>query len=79
MKSPVIKQQSQAKMDFFKALEKVAGGESVTRLEWEDKSSYCFLQEDYLTISIKGRVHTWVVRKVDMQGTDWVVVDKSLN
>ena len=78
-KSPIIRKEPIVAMGFFDALKEVFNGKHITKLDWEDPETYCLLKDDFLTICVKGKYHTWVVRKIDMAGNDWIVIDKNLN
>ena len=74
--SPVIRKKPEGGMSFPKAMEAIIEGKSVTRLEWNDKKTYCFLSKitNILTLKDEKGLHAWIVSEGDMFPNDWVVV-----
>jgi len=68
-------QKDEPLMDFCAAIKKVAEGAKVTRLEWDDKKWYCYMEEEHVRIHRpEGTKHVWDQTLGDIQGEDWVVV-----
>ena len=72
----VIKKVADAKtMDFPDAMREIIAGNKVARVSWGNPD-YCFLRDGWLIIFTKGAFHTWSVNDGDMEGQDWVIVEK---
>lgn len=65
-------------LDFSGAIEKILEGKRVSRKEWNDKRTYCLLQNDILHIHKAGEaekdIHPWIINNGDLGGLDWYVV-----
>jgi hypothetical protein len=70
MPTPVVEKVEQ--MTFGTAMDEVAKGAKVARLEWEG-SAYLYLDR-WLLINKDGKDHTLRVTDGDMLGTDWVII-----
>lgn len=64
--------------NFFDALKKLADGDSITRLEWEDKRWYCLLKDGIVQIHKPGeksdKLHAWIINDGDLKAEDWVTL-----
>jgi hypothetical protein len=60
-------------MSFFDALKAIQAGKRVARISWGN-NDYCVLKDGFLSIFIKGEMHTWAINDGDMEGQDWIVV-----
>ena len=74
--SPVIlKPENKSKMmDFPDAIREVIAGYKITRLEWDDPTSYGLLKDGFLQINLKGKLFRWMVNDGDMLAEDWVTI-----
>lgn len=72
--SPVVKKDKVIGMDFPEAIRKMIAGERVTRISWDDDTSYGQMKDGFLMIFIKGEMHKWIVNDGDMLAEDWIVV-----
>jgi hypothetical protein len=65
-------------LSFFKALESVADGKRITKLEWGNKNTYGLLKEDILQLHKNGEsedtLHPWIINNGDLLGEDFVVL-----
>jgi len=63
-------------MDFGEAMNEVASGKKVRRLEWTDKEIHLILSNEQLMIfkPEDKRLHQLIVTLGDICGKDWVVV-----
>ena len=60
---------------FYEALEKVADGEKVSKLEWDDLKVYGFLNNNLLSLhKADDKLYNWIVSDGDLAGTDWVII-----
>ncbi len=76
--SPLPKKRKVNKLlTFPEAIKEIMKGRKVTRVEWDSNEEYAFLKDEFLSIHTRGKDHTWLVRKVDMDGTDWVVLPEA--
>jgi len=66
-------------MTFEEALQLVKVGKKITKLEWNDKRSYCLLADGILQLHKSGEaadiLHPWIINDGDLAGTDWVEVN----
>ncbi len=66
---------TQATMDFFEAMKKVAEGKKIHRLDWENKEFYGFLNGGILSLhKPDGKNYQWVVNDGDIAGTDYIIL-----
>jgi hypothetical protein len=61
-------------VDFGTALNAVAAGKKIARMEWENKEEYGFLRATILHIFRDGAEHVWRVNDGDILATDWVIL-----
>jgi hypothetical protein len=61
-------------MSFPDAMTEVIRGKRVTRLEWDDKNTYIYLQGRLRIHFSDGKDTDLLVSDGDMVGLDWVVV-----
>ena len=80
-KSPVPQirnNESNNPMNFSQAVNILVDGKKITRLEWNDESTYIVLKDERLKIvKPSGKVHDLIISAGDMYGTDWVIVHHS--
>lgn len=73
MLTPIPRQQGKSiTMDFPDAIREVLKGNKVARVEWGNKD-YGFMKDEWLTIFINGKFHTWLISAGDMEANDWIV------
>jgi hypothetical protein len=75
--SPILKKsrEKETTMSFFKALEAVANGKNIHKLEWIDKNYYGFLNGDVLSLhKPDGQNYKWIINDGDLNGTDWIIL-----
>lgn len=80
--SPAPVKRREAFVDFYTALQAVAEGRRITRMEWQDSNVYGFLK-DKETIRIMTfneatdsyEEHTWLLSYSDLFAEDWVILD----
>lgn len=74
-KSPVPTRKNNVKMlTFGQAMEEVAKGRRVTRIEWNSNQEYGFLTAGRLHIFTQGKPNQWLISDGDLLATDWVVL-----
>ena len=62
-------------INFSDAIKKIAEGQKIHKLEWEDKQYYGFLNDDILCLhKPDGSNYKWIINEGDLSGTDYVVV-----
>lgn len=62
-------------MDFPSAIREIINGNKVTRLDWEDRRYYGFLNGEYLSLHKPDeKNYQWIVNDGDLLGTDWIVI-----
>ena len=65
------------KMSFYEALEKVAGGQIIHKVDWEDKKFYGVMQGGLLKLhKPDGKFYDWIISQEDLTGNDWIIVNK---
>jgi hypothetical protein len=62
------------KLTLPQALNFVIDGKRITKLDWEDESSYGLLKDGLLKICIKGKIYDWIISEADLIGIDWIVL-----
>ena len=67
------KQNGVNELNLFDALKLVNQGKKITKLEWNNSNTYCWL-DNTLKIHIKDKDLDWVLSDGDMAGDDWVVL-----
>ena len=72
--SPVIKQPEIEGMSFPDAIAELIAGAKITRISWDDSSSYGIFKDGFLMIHLKGIFHKWIVNDGDLVAKDWIVV-----
>lgn len=77
MTSPVINKK-QITMSFSEAMDQVAKGQRVTRIEWGNNDEYGLLKDGWLQIHTKEQFFQWMVSDGDMLATDWIVLKEDL-
>lgn len=72
----IIKADAPKGMSFGEAIDKILNGKRVTRIEWNDKEEYGYLDGEDLSIHHKGddTHHIWRVRIVDMSAKDYIEI-----
>lgn len=62
-------------LDFPEAIREVINGKKITRIEWNDMGTYCFLNKDILAIhKADGKNYQWVINDGDLLAKDWIIV-----
>lgn len=73
--SPTVQSKPQT-MSFPDAIHQIINGKKVARVSWGN-DDYGLLKDEWLTISTKGALHTWLVSQGDLEGNDWVIVKEA--
>lgn len=63
-------------MSFLDAMREIKNGNSVRRESWTPQD-YCLMKDGYLTIHTKGDYHTWIINDGDMEGEDYIIIEKN--
>lgn len=74
--SPVIRKPEEKgkKMNFGEALIEATKGKRITKLEWQDKNTYGFMQGTILYIHVNNENHVWKISEGDILGDDYVII-----
>lgn len=65
----------QVTVDFPEAMKAVIQGDRVTKLEWNDRDIFGFLNNGFLMLHKKdGSLHQWIISDGDMFGQDWLTM-----
>lgn len=77
--SPVPQKIEEAiiELSFGEAMNEVALGKKIHKLEWNDKETYGFLNKNNLLCLHKPtdkEEHTWAISKADIEGTDYIIL-----
>ena len=62
-------------MTFTEAIIELLDGNTIRRLEWDDKKEKAYIKDGFLMIFRKGKEARWTLHEADMIATDWIVVD----
>lgn len=63
-------------MNFYEALRNIVKGGYATRLEWGDKNTYIFIADELLKLrKVDGSVHNLITHILDIEATDWVILN----
>ena len=68
---PVVKVEM---LNFYDAIREVQNKKRLTRVQWDDKDIYIFLNDQHLSIHIGGKDSQLIVSLGDMEGLDWYVL-----
>lgn len=60
---------------FDQALQQLLEGRKITRIAWNDKNTYGFLQGEEVWIRIKGENHRWILTIGDITAIDWIIIE----
>lgn len=74
--SPIFKKKdtSKSNLNFDQAIAEILNRNKITRPEWNGVKA--FLVGEYLMIqTTDGLTHQWILREVDLVGTDYYVID----
>lgn len=72
--SPVFKKKVEVSMSFSEALVKLLEGKKIKRVDWTDKDYGYFGPDGILMINRNDKPYQWIVHKLDIIATDWMVV-----
>ena len=77
--SPVIEKEKGKplvpEMTFFRAMEFLATGSKIHKLEWDNPAFYGVLDGGQVMLhKPDGKMYQWIINEGDMIGTDWIVV-----
>ena len=64
----------QETMDFPAAIECMADGYKITKIEWANKEIYGLLKDGKLMLHLPDGYHDWIISDGDLEGTDWIVI-----
>lgn len=68
--SPVPKRKVEM-LSFADALREVLNGKKMTRVAWDDTDVFIYLEGEFLSINMNGKIHQLIVSVGDMEGIDW--------
>jgi len=64
-------------MTFAEAINELLAGEKITRVDWENRNIYCYLDKITGQLRIMNKKEcSWVIHKNDLLAEDWVVISK---
>lgn len=63
-----------SRMDFFQAMKEVLYGAKVSKVEWENRDIYVFLDGLLKIRQANGEINDLIVSHGDMIGTDWFII-----
>jgi len=77
--SPVIEKKEDKplapEMTFFRAMEFLATGSKIHKLEWDNPGFYGVLSNGQVMLhKPDGNMYQWIINEGDMIGTDWIVI-----
>lgn len=60
---------------FYDALEELAAGAKITKLEWENVDIYGVMMDGRVKLHKEdNKFYEWIITDGDMAGDDWVVI-----
>lgn len=68
-------QEPQRLLSFCEALGEAIAGKNITRVAWNDTTSYGCISDDKLLIHLKDRFYNWIVVTQDIEADDWIVLE----
>lgn len=75
VKGEVLSEQGVPTLTFAQAIEQVALGRMISRLEWENTSIYGKLKDGQLMLhKADNRFYQWIISDGDIAGDDWFVL-----
>ena len=73
--TPVIEPIIPKEFDFPTAIEMIADGLKVTKVEWGDQEIYGLLKDGVLQLRKKdGKFYQWILSEGDLAGQDYIAV-----
>ena len=79
--SPVPSNRRKGFCSFYEALQELANGKRITRMDWQDANVYGFLLNNIVCIMTYNEEadmyeeHTWAIAYGDLFAEDWMVLD----
>lgn len=75
--SPTPAETGTETLTFCDAIVAILGGKKVRKADWPDEQYYGLLRQDILMLhKPDGKFYKWIVNKRDMEGVDWIILDK---
>ena len=63
-------------MDFYAAMQRIAEGSKIHKLEWKDEEYYGLMKDGVLTLhKPDGNFYQWVINDGDLNGNDWIIIE----
>lgn len=74
--SPLSQQTGEViKINFPDAIRAIIAGKKITKVEWNDKDIYGFLNGQFLSLHKKdGKNYQWIVSDGDLLGIDYIIL-----
>lgn len=75
--SPVPQKIEEAiiELSFGEAMNEVLLGKKITKLEWNDKNYYGFINDTILSLhKPDNTIHQWILSEGDISGTDYIII-----
>jgi hypothetical protein len=64
-------------LSFYLALQALAKGGKITKLEWENENVYGLMHNGLVTLhKDDDKLYSWLISDGDINGTDWVIIDE---
>lgn len=61
-------------LDFYDALREAMNGKRLTRVSWEDNTTFILMYQQFLYINMSGKLHQLIVAAGDIEALDWFVL-----
>lgn len=75
VKGEVLSEQGVPMLTFSQAIEQVALGKMISRIEWENTAYYGKLKDGQLMLhKADGKFYQWIISDGDLAGDDWFVL-----
>lgn len=75
VKGEVVSEQGVPTLSFAQAIEKVALGKMISRLEWDNTAFYGVLKDGQLMLhKPDSKFYQWIISDGDILGDDWFVL-----
>lgn len=75
VKGEVVSEQGVPTLSFSQAIEQVAQGKMISRLEWDNTAFYGVLKDGQLMLhKPDNKFYQWIISDGDILGDDWFVL-----
>ena len=67
--------QPDGQVSFPAAITGIIAGKRITKVEWDNTSSYCMLRDGKLMMHRDDKWFKWIINDGDLMGEDWIILE----